>query len=53
MLIFTTLLIGMEDTKTPAQNSETGETPQARSGEEARRSPAESEVSEMEINSLV
>ncbi len=29
-----TLLIGVEATKTPAQNSETGETPQARSGEE-------------------
>ena len=30
--------------------SETGETPQTRSGEEARRSPAESEVPGVEIN---
>ncbi len=33
--------------------SETVETPQTRSGEEARRSPAESEVPETEINNHV
>jgi len=33
--------------------SETGETPQTRSVEEARRSPAESEVPETEINKHV
>ncbi len=33
--------------------SESGETPQTRSGEEARRSPAESEVPGTEINKQV
>jgi hypothetical protein len=38
---------------TSCGRSETGETPQTRSVEEARRSPAESVVPEMEINNQI
>jgi hypothetical protein len=46
-------LIAVEGTKTPVGNSGNAETPQTRSGEEAQRRPAESEVPGTEINSSI
>ncbi|SIC56614.1 Uncharacterised protein [Mycobacteroides abscessus subsp. abscessus] len=48
---YSSLLIGVEGTQTPAEGSGRAETPHERSEEEAQRRPAESEVPGTEINS--